>query len=134
MPASFLIIVLTTAIIAFFSEEITGLLKKLFKIPGLKIALPLAFISWVVVVYKQWFVWFLLFFNFFWQYAALKMAEFLPVKISYIILLTLVPILPTWIRFIYLYKKKLPIKLDDYYLISIVLWLCTACTYVISTN
>lgn len=134
MPASFLIIVLTTAIIAFFSEEITDVLKKFFKIPGVKLLLPLGFASWLVLAYQSWIVWILLFFNFFWQYITLKMAEILPLQISYIIILTIIPLIPTWIRFAYLYNKKLPINLNDYYFVAIIIWICMICTYAVSTS
>lgn len=132
MPLSFLLIVLTTTIVAFFAEEISGVLKKVFAIPGVKLLLPLAFASWVVVIYQPWVLWFLLFFNFLWEYLAIKLGEFLPIPLAYIIVMTLMPLIPVWGRFYYLYKKRLPIKLKEYYILGIIIWLSAAVLYIIA--
>lgn len=132
MPLSFLIVVLVLAIVAFFAEEFSRVLKKILAIPGAKLILPMAFASWVVVVYQPWILWFLLFFNFLWEYMAFKFSEYIPTTISYILVMTLLPLVPVWARFFYLYKKRLPMKLKDYYILGMIIWICAAVLYIVS--
>lgn len=60
MYLTIVLIVIFAAVVVFFSEEIAGVIIKIFSIPGVKLLLPLTFASWVVEYYQEWGLWILL--------------------------------------------------------------------------
>jgi hypothetical protein len=55
------VLVLSAAVAVFFSEEFYAVFKKLFKIKGVKLFLPLLLASWAVCSFNYGSVWFIFF-------------------------------------------------------------------------
>lgn len=51
------LVVFAGAIITLFSQEFFSLFKKIMKIKGAKLIIPLAIASWAVVTCDYWFIW-----------------------------------------------------------------------------
>ncbi|KTD48597.1 hypothetical protein Lrub_0948 [Legionella rubrilucens] len=54
------LVVLCSAIVVFFSQEFSEAIKKFFKIPGMKLFLPIALASFLAAYYELWVLWALL--------------------------------------------------------------------------
>lgn len=111
MQLVFILIVFSVAFISFFLQEILGTIKRVFEIPGLKLLIPLAFLSYLVEV-SDYFVSFILaYYQLVLVNLQLLIAYLFPFKLgvfflSRIILLTLIYCIPfllaSW------YKKRHP--------------------------
>lgn len=60
MIVTIALITFLASIAAFFAQEFGRMFKKLFAIPGMKLLLPLALASWLIIVYEEWGLWLLL--------------------------------------------------------------------------
>lgn len=54
MSLLFLCLVIFTAVVGFFSQELQHVFKRIFSIPGAKLCLPMMFASWIVENYALW--------------------------------------------------------------------------------
>lgn len=54
------LVVFCSSIAVFFSDELSALLKKISKFPGVKLLIPLLFASWLIEKYQDWGRWLLI--------------------------------------------------------------------------
>jgi hypothetical protein len=55
----FVLMILCTVLLLFFSNEISKLIKNILKIPGIKLFLPFIIITSIIVCYEPWIYWML---------------------------------------------------------------------------
>lgn len=104
------LLVLSAAIVVFFSEEFAEFIKKLAKIPGVKLFVPLFIASWFVIYFEYW-VGLMLFYVHRWiEFDIQLLMDILPFewgarKTAQIINLSLMTVAPV-ILFDWFYKRK----------------------------
>jgi hypothetical protein len=99
MLTTLALVVFFAAIVLFFSQELIGLIKKIFEIRGAKLFLPLAIASFAVYELNFWFLWIIFYYKDFLQSSWSLIHNFLPASptntsVSYIIVLTGVSVIP----------------------------------------
>jgi len=110
MYFSVLLLVLSAAVIVFFSDEFAQFIKKLFKIRSFSLLFPLFVASWLIVSYEPWVRFLLLYFHWLLDTAVRALAYLLPFKfasvlLSQFIILSIFTVLPI-ILFDWFYKKR----------------------------
>ena len=58
---SLTLIIFISAIVLLFAQEFTLFTRKLADIPSIKLLVPLAFASWITVIFEDWISWLLLY-------------------------------------------------------------------------
>lgn len=96
------ILICSFAIVVFFAQEFLDGLKKIFKIPGVKLFLPLLLASSLIELYEPWEGWLLFRIKILFNYLPAGIAYFLPFGkmsgyIGKIIYLFILGCLPLWI-------------------------------------
>ncbi len=127
------LVVFGSSIAVFFSEELSGLLKKIGKFPGVKLLFPLLVASWLIEKYQDWGHWLLIqsqamSYHFVEQLSHLAPFQMGSLPFSQILYLFVLAGLPVWI--FWLIGKYKGIDKDGprplAYLVGVVLWLVAA--------
>ncbi len=131
MLVSIALIVLISSIVVFFAREFGELFKKIFKIPGLKLLLPLFVASTLLIVYEVFVHWLLLRLQKIVHQLIVKLATILPFEkgalfIARIILLFMIGSLPIWIEAWSDFRKTYKEPHSGIYWIGMMLWIITA--------
>jgi hypothetical protein len=132
------LIVVSCAIVVFFSQEFGKFFKKLFAIRGMKLFLPLVLASAIVVDYSNWVLWGLLRFKAFLHSMVATLASWLffhagATFVANVLVLAGFSILPvlainSWV------KKKTYHSFHYAYLTSTIIWLLIAVLLTVSYN
>lgn len=123
-------IVMLSAIVLFFSQEFIRVFKRIFEIPGAKLLLPLAVVSWLISEFHDEFLVCVLYA----QKSLLDILAFLTQLLPFqlgassvvlILFLTLITVVPVFVLHVYLLKKNYQ-GYQYPYLTSTLIWLATA--------
>lgn len=131
MWLTFALIILSTSVVVFFSQEFAGLFKKWFEIPGMSLLIPLLLASLLVEFFEHWAVW---------CFEHLKdglhgllhqTASYLPwgqasVPYLHALLLLVFGVMPVWVLLAWRRIKKRPAPWPYAYWTGFILWLSAA--------
>ncbi|AHE66435.1 hypothetical protein [Legionella oakridgensis] len=122
------LIILGATVVVFFSQEFAGVFKKIFAIPGVKLFMPLAFVSWLIDSFEPWVFWLLLKCKEGLLYLIYQFAEWMPwkknaVALAQILILFLLPMIAMGILFLWAKFKKMHEPWPYTYDIGVVLWI-----------
>ncbi|WP_133130352.1 hypothetical protein [Legionella yabuuchiae] len=122
------LIVLSTSILVFFSQEFAGVYKRITSVPGLKFLLPLVLASWLIEQYEPFELWFLLQCKEGFHYALHTLSSWLSlqqnsVQVLHLFFLAIIPflLLRAWEI-----KRKIPTPRPATTLAGLVLWIIAA--------
>jgi len=124
------LLVLICSITVMFSQEFGRLFKKIFAIPGMKLILPLAVLTTLIVNYEDWVLWSLIKSQNFLLDLTILLANGMPfdtgaASIANILVLIALTLLPVF-AFNVWYQRKNYHLFPYSYLVSTVIWLFVA--------
>lgn len=104
-------VILSSAFIVFFAQEIYLFFKKIFSLPGVAFFVPLILASWLVVHYKYWISWFLVWSNYSLHEVINQFTRYFPfaawsIYVAEILILFLLICLPMWISHALVKSKR----------------------------
>ncbi|WP_298623187.1 hypothetical protein [uncultured Legionella sp.] len=124
------VVVFSAAIMILFSQEFIRTFKKIFAIKGAKLFLPLFIGSWLVISFEDLCLWGIYYYRELLNAVILFVTQIIPFQqgaysIVFIILLTVISVVPVFLFDMYLVKKTY--KHYEYpYLTSTLIWLISA--------
>lgn len=124
-------IVLTAAIVVFFSQEFGRFFKKIFAIPGAKLIIPLVIASWIIEYYEGWGLWLLWYYKKGLHYILRHTAAYFSwsawaLSFVHILQLFILASLPVWIAYAVAKSKGLYERWPYTYHVGISCWIITA--------
>ena len=114
MMSTIALIIIPSAIVLIFAQDIARLIKKVFAIPGVKLFFPLIFFSYIVDSYQQWEHYYLSYLHVVVHNSLIGMAGLLPfhqtifIDVMSIAFLWCVLFSPVGLAFFYTKYKRLP--------------------------
>ncbi|GGI85804.1 hypothetical protein [Legionella impletisoli] len=122
------LIVLSTSILVFFSQEFVGVYKRITSLPGLKFLLPLVLASWLIEKYEPFELWFLLQCKEGFHYLLHALSGWLSIKQHsvHILQLFLLAIVPFLLLRAWEIKRKIPVPRPITTQVGLVLWIIAA--------
>lgn len=122
-------LVVFTAIMVFFSQEFSSVIKKILEIKGAKLVVPIVLGSYFVFVFEEWVIYFLSHYRDLLQAINDLLARVLPFKsyssqVSLIIIFTLISVVPVYLLDWYIEKRTFH-KYKYPYTTSSIIWIIT---------
>ena len=124
------IVVFCTSIIAFFSQELIGLYKKIMRTPGATLLAPLIVASWLIEVFEFWGRWLLLGVQAKFEYILTKIDSIIPFEtgsmlLTRIVFLCVLACLPLWFSQLKRQRKESLESISFMYRLSLIVWIVT---------
>ncbi len=109
------LLILFTTIIVFFVDDFVSLYKKIIKIPGVKLWVPLLAASWLAIEYDYYLTNAMLHLGYWMELMACRLATILPLSsaslpVARIMVLSLFSILPSLALALYFQRNYKPLK------------------------
>lgn len=128
-------VVFCGSIVAFFSEEIVGVIKRIFELPLAKLLIPLVIVTTIIVFYEPWILFGLIEFKKMIHALAFKISSYISLKesifIAHILLLFFFSIGP--VLLIQVIKKRKSYEPFSYsFITSFIIWLMLAILMTVS--
>lgn len=128
-------VIVFSAVLIFFSQELIGFIKKIMSIKGAKLVLPLFFISWVVYSFELWILWVLLGYQKYLNIICLFLEQINPYKsvaqpVAVIVILTVISVLPVYILD-KIVQKRVYHRYKYPYITSAIIWIITAILFIV---
>jgi hypothetical protein len=130
MLISLVLVVFGASIAIFFADEWARLFARIWRIPGSRLLLPLAVVSWLIEKYEDWGHWFLIWCQARIQWFEHQIQALLPFQVgsSHLIRITslfLSATMPVWF-FHYLAKRQGPFMQSNAYRLGVAIWVVMA--------
>lgn len=139
MVFTIILIGFLSSFVLIYSQELGRLYSKLIVVPGVKLFVPLLFVSWLIETYQDWARWLLLYSQAEIYNTMQMMARFLPfgsgsfyvIRIAFLFFLACCPVLIGWVKTKRRGLFELP---ESSYYVGTILWIIAVFLLTIGSN